>query len=153
MQLPRNPTRKPRSANKKTPTPALLSPAKNLLKLAAQARSAVFYMINAVVLWTVAKVYVQWSTSTNRKRRKKFSTYGKNNRELKALNETKFQKFVKNKKRWKTKQELQHFQEMQIFNDKSKKVVSSLIESVESGKFYPLVLNKIKAWTNYLLHV
>ena len=42
---------------------------------------------------------------------------GKSNKELNALIEKKFQKFVKNKKRKKTEKELQHFQEMPISDD------------------------------------
>ena len=55
------------------------------------------------------------------KKEKNFRNYGKSNKELNALVEKKFQKFVKNKKRRKTEKELQHFQEMQISDDKSKK--------------------------------
>ena len=61
-----------------------------------------------------------------------FKNYGKSNKYLNAVIEKKFQKFVKNKKRRKTEMELQHFQEMQISDDKSKKSISSFIESVES---------------------
>ena len=53
---------------------------------------------------------------------------------LNALIEKKFQKFVTNKKRRKIEKELQHFQEIQISNNESKKSVSSLAESVESGE-------------------
>ena len=48
------------------------------------------------------------------KKKKHFKNYGKSNKELNALFEKKFHKFVKNKKRRKTEKELQHFQEMQI---------------------------------------
>ena len=48
------------------------------------------------------------------KKKKNFRNYGKSNKELNALFETKFQKFVKKKKRRKTELELQHFQQMQI---------------------------------------
>ena len=74
-----------------------------------------------------------WSTSTIRER-KKIRTYGKSNKELNALIEKIFQKFVKNKKWRKTEKDVQHFQEMQISDDESKKIVSSLAESVESGE-------------------
>ena len=66
------------------------------------------------------------------KKKKHFRNYGKSNKELNALIEKKFQKFVKYKNRRKTEKELQHFQEMQISNDESKKSVSSLVKSVES---------------------
>ena len=46
------------------------------------------------------------------KKKKPFKNYGKSNKELNALIEKKFQKFVKNKKRRKTEKELQHFLEM-----------------------------------------
>ena len=55
-------------------------------------------------------------------------------KELNLLIEKKCQKFVKNKKMRKTEEELQHVQEMQISDDESKKYVSSVIESVESGE-------------------
>ena len=67
-----------------------------------------------------------------------FKDKRKSKKQLNALIEKKFQKFVKNKKRRKTEKELQHFQEMQIFDDESKKNVSSLVESVESGKNFIL---------------
>ena len=73
-----------------------------------------------------------WSTSTNRKFF--FKTYGKSNKELNALIEKKFKKFVKNKKRRKTEKELWHFQETQISDNKDKKSVLSMAESVKSGK-------------------
>ena len=41
---------------------------------------------------------------------------------------------MKNKKRKKTEKELQHFQEMQISDDESKKSISSFAEIVESGE-------------------
>ena len=66
------------------------------------------------------------------KKKKNFKTYIKSNKELKALIEKKFQKFVKDKKSRKTEKELQHFQEMKISDDESKKSVSILVESVES---------------------
>ena len=46
----------------------------------------------------------------------------------------KIQKFVKNKIRRKKEKELQHFQEMQISDDESKKSVYSLVESAENGE-------------------
>ena len=51
------------------------------------------------------------------KKKKKFRNYGKSNKEVNALIEKKFVKFVKNKKRRRTEKELQHFQEMQISDD------------------------------------
>ena len=68
------------------------------------------------------------------KKKKPFKNYGKINKELNALIENIFQKFVKNKKRTKTEKELQYFQEMQISDDKNKKSISSFAESVESGE-------------------
>ena len=70
------------------------------------------------------------------KQRKKrdFKTYGNRNKELNAVIEKKFQKFVKNQKFRKTEKVLQHFQKMQISDNKSKKNVSSVAESVESGE-------------------
>ena len=53
------------------------------------------------------------------KKRKPFKNYGRSNKELNALIEKQFQKFVKNKKRRKTEKELQHFQEMYISDDVS----------------------------------
>ena len=43
------------------------------------------------------------------KKKKTFKNYGKSTKELNALIEKKFQKFVKNKKRRKTEKELQYF--------------------------------------------
>ena len=68
------------------------------------------------------------------KKRKPFKDYGKSNKELNALIEKKFQKFVKNKIRRKTEKEPQYFQEMQILDDKHKKSISSLTETVEIGE-------------------
>ena len=67
------------------------------------------------------------------KKKKNFRNYGRNNKELNALIEKKFLKFVKNKKRRKTEKKVEHFQEMQISGDESKKNISSFAESVESG--------------------
>ena len=58
------------------------SPVKNPLKPAVQARSTVFYTRNTIILLTVSRIYVLWSTSTSRRKRK---TYGKSNQELNAL--------------------------------------------------------------------
>ena len=68
------------------------------------------------------------------KKKKPFKNYGKSNKELNALIKKKFQKFVKNKKRRNLEKELQHFQEMQISDDESKKSISTFAESVESGE-------------------
>ena len=46
------------------------------------------------------------------KKKKPFKNYGKSNKELNVLIEKNFQKFVKNKKRRKTKKELQHFRKI-----------------------------------------
>ena len=71
----------------------------------------------------------------NKQMKKKiFWNYEGNNKELNAIIEKKIQKFVKNKKKRKTEKEVQHFQEMQISEDESRKSVSSFTESVESGE-------------------
>ena len=64
------------------------------------------------------------------KKKKSIENYGKSNKELNALIKKKCQKFVKNKKRMKIEKELQHFQEIQISDDKDKKSISSFAESV-----------------------
>ena len=66
------------------------------------------------------------------KKKKPFKNYGMSNKELNALIERKFQKFVNNKKSRKMEKELQHIQEMQISDDKTKKIVANFAESVES---------------------
>ena len=66
------------------------------------------------------------------KKKKSFRYYGKSIKELNDLK--KVRKFVKNKKRRMTKREIQHLQEIQISDDKSKKCISSLSENVESGE-------------------
>ena len=68
------------------------------------------------------------------KKKKSFRNYGNNNKRLNALIEKKFPKFVKNKKRRKIEKDIQHFQEMRISKDESKKSISSLAKSVESGE-------------------
>ena len=73
-------------------------------------------------------------TKHKKKNKKSFNNYGTSNKELNALIEKKFQKYVKNKKRRKTEKELQHFQKMQISDSGSKKSVSSFEESVEDGE-------------------
>ena len=72
--------------------------------------------------------------SEHKQKKKKIRNYGKSNKELNALIEKKYQKFIKNKKRKETEKELQHFQEIQISDDKSKKIVSRFAESMESGE-------------------
>ena len=57
-----------RKGKGKTPTPVSQSPAKNQLKLAVQPGNTASYTENAVILQTIARIYVQQSTSTNRKR-------------------------------------------------------------------------------------
>ena len=80
-----------------------------------------------------------------KKKKKPFKNYGKSNKELNALIEKKFQKFVKNKKSRKTEKEHQYFQEMQI---------SPALQRVKNAeKSQPPVLNEKWARTNYLLHV
>ena len=68
--MPRNPLGKPRRGKEKTPTPVSWSLAKNLMKLTTQAKNTVFFMVNAVILQTVAKIDVLLSISTKRKRKK-----------------------------------------------------------------------------------
>ena len=55
--------------------------------------------------------------------------YGQNKKELNALIEKKFQIFVKNKKKRKTKKEIKHFQELQVSNDEEEKSISGVVES------------------------
>ena len=62
------------------------------------------------------------------------TTFRKSNKELNALIEKKIQKNLENKKRRNTVKEFQHFQEMQISDNETKRSVSSLAESVESGE-------------------
>ena len=71
-----------------------------------------------------------------------FENYGKSNKELNTLIEKKFQKFVKNKKRRKMEKELQHFQEMQISDDKVKRASQALQIAWKVEKFHPPVLNE-----------
>ena len=59
------------------------------------------------------------------RKKKNLKDYGNSNKELNALIEETFQKFVKNKRRRKAEKELQHFQEVQISDNESKKSVSS----------------------------
>ena len=58
------------------------------------------------------------------------------------LIEKKLQKFVKNKKRRKTEQKQQHFQEIQISDDESYKSVSTLAKSMESWE----ILSSSSEW-------
>ena len=66
------------------------------------------------------------------KKKKNFRNYGKSNKDINGLIEEKFWEFVKNKKGMKTEKELQHFHEMKVLDDESKKNISSLAESVKS---------------------
>ena len=68
------------------------------------------------------------------KKKRPFKNYGMSNKELNALIEKKFQKFVETNKRRKTEKELQHFYEMQILDDKSMKSIFSFAERVGSGE-------------------
>ena len=77
--------------------------------------------------------------------------YKKSNKKLNALIEKIIQKFVKNKKRMKTKEVLQNFQELQCSDNEGKKSISSFEESIESIEITSS--SKKKAQTNYLLHV
>ena len=76
------------------------------------------------------------------KKKESLKTLGKSNKELNAIIEKKFQTFVKNTKRRKTENELHHFQEIQISDNESKKNVSSLAESMESGE----ILSSSSEW-------
>ena len=102
-----------------TPTPVSYSPARNQPKLAGQSKSTAFYMTNAVILRINSNIYVLWSVSTKRETKRATTTTGRAGKKIGR----KFQKFVKNKKRRKTEKELQHFQEMQISDNESKKNV------------------------------
>ena len=88
-----------------------------------------------------------------KKKKKNFRNYGKSNKELNALIEKRFQKFVKNKKRRKIEAELQHFHEMQIYDDESKNSVSSVAESMESREISSSNSEWKYYWTSYLIHV
>ena len=68
------------------------------------------------------------------KKRRNFKSCRKSNNELNTQIEKKFQKFIKNKKRRKTEKEPKNFQDTQLSDIVSKKIVSSVVESVESGE-------------------
>ena len=73
-------------------------------------KKAVFYTVNAVILVTIVKIYVQWSTSTC-KTRKNFRTYWKSKKELNIIIEKNSEVCEKNNTR-KTEKEFWHFQKM-----------------------------------------
>ena len=79
----------------------------------------------------------------HKEKRKKIRTYGKSNKGLNDLVEKKFQKFVKHKKRRKTEKELQHFQEMQLSDNESKRVSAAWQKAWKVEKSHPLVPNGI----------
>ena len=60
------------------------------------------------------------------KKRKNAKSYRKSNKELNVLITKILQNFVKNKKRRKTEKELQHFQQMQLSDEESKKSIFQL---------------------------
>ena len=66
------------------------------------------------------------------KKKRSYRTYGKSNKELNALIEKKFQKFIKKNRNM--EKEIQHFQEIQIPDNESKKSISSAAENIESGE-------------------
>ena len=65
--------------------------------------------------------------------KKEFQILQKEQQRTECSNLKKIQKCVKNKKRRETEKELQYYQKIQISDKESKKSVSSLTESVESG--------------------
>ena len=64
---------------------------------------------------------------------KSFKSYRNNKKKANAVNEKKFKKLVE-QKRNKTEKKLQHFHEMQLWDDENKKGVYSKAISLESGK-------------------
>ena len=70
----------------------------------------------------------------HKQKKMKNSRPTKKNKEPNFPIEKKFQMFTKKKKRRKKEKVLQNFQEIQIFDDGSKKSVSSMAESMESGE-------------------
>ena len=90
-------------------------------------------MVNAVILWTTARIYKRSLANTNKKKRI-FKPYTQGRKELDTLIEKKSQKFIKTKKRRKAEKELQHFSELQISDDKVEKSTSSMGESIDSGE-------------------
>ena len=76
------------------------------------------------------------------KKRQPFKNYGKSNRELNALIEKKFQKFVKNKKRRKTEKELQHFEKIQIWMMKARRASPAWQKAWKVEKSQPPILNE-----------
>ena len=75
------------------------------------------------------------------KNQKNFRNYGRINKELNALIEKKIQKFDKNNKRRETEKELQHFQEMQISDDESKRASPAWHKAWKVEKFHPCLNN------------
>ena len=74
--------------------------------------------------------------SKHKQRKKIHKASGFSNRKLYALIEKKLKIFVKNKKRMKTEKELQHFQDIQLLDNKSKQSIINIAESTKSGEIY-----------------
>ena len=74
--------------------------------------------------------------------KKSFRIYGKSNKELNALIEKKFQKFMNFKKRRKTEKELQHFYKIQISDIESKRASPAWHKAWKVEKSHPLALNE-----------
>ena len=70
----------------------------------------------------------------HKQKKKHYKSFRKSNKELNATIEKKLKKLIKNKKRRKTEMELHHLQKTYISDNKSKKSVSSVTESIESGE-------------------
>ena len=62
-------------------------------------------------------------------KKRNYKSYGESNKETNALIEKKFPKYVKSKKR-----RMKEKEESQISDYKSKKIISSMTESIESGE-------------------
>ena len=68
-ELPKNLKNPSRKGKGKTPTQVLQSPVKNQLELATQLGNTASYTVNAIILQTITRIYMLWSTSTNRKKK------------------------------------------------------------------------------------
>ena len=66
-------------------------------------------------------------------KKKEFQELWKEQQGTQCSNQEQISEVCQNNKRRKAEKKLQHFQEMQISDNESKKSVSSLAESVESG--------------------
>ena len=67
-------------------------------------------------------------------KKEKIKIYRNSNKEMNALIEKIIKKFAENNKKGKPEKELQYFHKLHLLEDESKKNVSSVVESVESGE-------------------